>query len=96
MPIFLVIVIVIVNYPTLVTMRQNMRFGSNIYRSRTRPLSRHKPPLRSISRRQSVIFVAAPVFREAAASRFLGGLNRLVAKVSNFDAIDRLDVTTPS
>ena len=32
----------------------------------------------SISRRQPVIFVTAPVFRQAVASRFLSGLNQLV------------------
>jgi len=42
-------------------------------------MSLHKPPIGSISHRQSVIFVAAPVFRQAAISRFLSGLNRLVA-----------------
>jgi len=36
------------------------------------PLSRrHKPPIGSTSRRPPVSLVAAPIFRQAAASRFL-------------------------
>jgi len=46
-----------------------------------RPFSpRHKPPIESTSRRQTVSLVATPVFRQAAASRSTSGLNRLIAK----------------
>ena len=34
-------------------------------------ISHHKPPIVAISRRQLVIFVAAPVYHQAAASLFL-------------------------
>ena len=47
-------------------------------------VSRHKTPIGSISRRQPVIFVAALVFRQVAASRFLSGL---LQKIGYIDAI---------